>query len=163
MGFGVLKFIFERGASSFHNPHPACAARIVCAVHLFYFVSLLRSSLVPSFLFEDKRERMHRASRTLSIEKFYLFFFPSWLKAAPRPALELQSRILLPVYAVKQSTVAAHLQRNCGSRHCRRTFQINALIAEICVEKCSSDYLKKYFFPVMHNTSCMKFLYKMKC
>lgn len=48
-------------------------ARIVCA-HPFYFVSLLRSSLVPSSLFEDKRERTRRASRTLSIEKFYFFF-----------------------------------------------------------------------------------------
>lgn len=70
-GFGVLKFIFERGGSSFHNPHPAYSSH---CVHPFYFVSLLRSSLVPSSLFEDKRERTRRASRTLSIGKFYFFF-----------------------------------------------------------------------------------------
>lgn len=37
MGFGVLKFIFEREASSFHNPHPACGLHCVRAPFLFCF------------------------------------------------------------------------------------------------------------------------------
>lgn len=127
-GFGVLKFIFERGASSFHKPRPACGSHCVYVVcvcgraHPFYFVSLLRSSLVPSSLFEDKRERS--APRFENALHRGFIFLPSWLKAAPRaaPARELQSRILLLVYAVKQFTVAAHLRRNCGSWHRWRTF-----------------------------------------
>lgn len=131
-GFGVLKFIFEREASSFHNPHPACAARIVCA-HPFYFVSLLRSSLVPSSLFEDKRERTRRASRTLSIEKFY-FFFSDLIKgrAATRARVTKSDSITCvcgkTIYG--RGSFAVKLR---FATHRRRTFQINALIAEICV------------------------------
>lgn len=96
-GFGVLKFIFERGASSFHNPRPArgshCVRSYVCAfVHVcggvyarapFLFCSLLRSSLVPGSLFEDKRERSAPRFEN-ALYRDFIFFPPSWLKAAPR-------------------------------------------------------------------------------
>lgn len=47
--------------------------RIVCA-HPFYFVSLFRSSLVPSSLFEDKRERTRPALRERSPSGSFIFF-----------------------------------------------------------------------------------------
>lgn len=115
------------------------AARIVRVLYVcgagvyarasFLFCSLLRSSLVPSSPFEDKRERSAPRFEN-ALHRDFIFFFspspppPSWLKAAPRasPARELQSRILLLVYALKQFTVAAHLRRNCGAWHRWRTF-----------------------------------------
>lgn len=85
-GFGVLKFIFERGASSFHNPRPTCGSHCVRCVrvcgdamhaHSFY-ISLLRSSLVPSSLFEDKRERS--APRFENALHRDFIFFPELIK-----------------------------------------------------------------------------------
>lgn len=86
-GFGVLKFIFERGASSFHNPRPArgshCVRSYVCArvcmhAHPFYFVrfSVLHLSRAPFSKINENEARP--ASRTLSIEIF--FFFPELIK-----------------------------------------------------------------------------------